>query len=31
MLPYFKEGGAFAAVGFGHLSGVLKGVESSGL
>ena len=30
MLPYFEEGGAFSAVGFAHLSGVLKELEAQG-
>ena len=30
MLPYFEQGGVFAAVGFSHLSGVLAELESQG-
>ena len=30
MLPYFEEGGAFSAVGFAHLSGVLRELEVQG-
>ena len=30
MLPYFEEGGAFSAVGFAHLSGVLKELKAQG-
>ena len=30
MLPYFEEGGAFSAVGFAHLSGVLRELEAQG-
>ena len=30
MLPYFEEGGAFAAVGFSHLNGVLEGLKAQG-
>lgn len=30
MLPYFEEGGVFAAVGFGHLSGVLEEFQAQG-
>ena len=30
MLPYFEQGGIFAAVGFGHLSGVLEEFQAQG-
>ena len=30
MLPYFEQGGAFAAVGFSHLSGVLEELQAQG-
>ena len=30
MLPYFERGGAFAAVGFGHLAGVLRELKAQG-
>ena len=30
MLPYFEEGGAFVAVGFSHLSGILEKLKAQG-